>query len=232
MICVTGKTSRMKCTLFPPFDMTSSDEWEMGFLDLMTYNSIPNIEENINNLIYFDGLKEPVSLPTGSYEIEDINTFITNFLKRTKSNIKFHLNANNSTLKSEIFCSNAVDFTREKTIGPLLGFTEKQTYPANTFHQSVKQVNINKVDVIRVTCNIVRGSYRDGVEGHVLHEFYPTVAPGFKIVEKPNSVQYLPVHKQSYLTEFYITLEDQNGDLVNFREENINIRVDIRKKLK
>ena len=74
------------------------------------------------------------------------------------------------------------------------------------------------------------GSYKDGVEGHILHEFYPTVEPGFKIVEVPNFVKYLPVNKKGSLEEIYIRLEDQNGDLVNFRGEGINIRMAIREK--
>lgn len=229
MICITGNSSRMKCTLFPPFDMKASEEWEMGFLDLMTYNSIPNIEEDVNNKMYFDNNIE-VSLPTGSYEIEDIDRYIVNYLQKKNNNITFQLVANNNTLKSEILCSSGIDFTKPNSLGSLLGFPNNTKLEANKTHASPNQVSINKVDVIRVACNIVRGSYRDGVEGHVLHEFYPTVGPGFKIVEKPNSVKYLPISKQSQLTEFYITLEDQNGELVNFRGEHINLRVDIRKK--
>lgn len=228
MICITGNSSNLKCTLFPPYDLTATREWEMGFLDLMTYNSIPNVEQNINNDIFIGNVK--VSIPTGSYEINDLNKFIINVLKNTKPNAKFELRPNNNTLKSEIFCTEEIDFTKSKTLGPLLGFTELANLEANKWHESPSQVCINKVDVIRIVCNIVRGSYRDGVEGHVLHEFYPTVGPGYKIVEKPNIVKYLPISQQNSLDEFYIRLEDQNGDLINFRGENINLRVDIRQK--
>lgn len=230
MICITGTNSRMKCTLFPPFMMNQSDEWEMGFLDLMTYNSIPNIEENVNNKMYFDN-NLVISLPTGSYEIEDINTYIVNELQKQNGNISFQLIANNNTLKSEILCSSAIDFTKPDSLGSLLGFPNDTKLEANKYHSSPHQVSIIKVDVIRVTCNIVRGSYRDGIEGHVLHEFYPAVGPGFKIIEKPNNIKYLPINKLTELSEFYITLEDQNGQLVNFRGERINLRVDIRKRL-
>lgn len=229
MICLTSRDSRMKCTLFPPFDMTSSEEWEMGFIDLMTYNSIPNVEEGENNKIYIEGENEIV-LPTGSYEIEDINRYIVTELRKRNSLTKFVLSANSNTLKSEVFCSKNIDFTKTNTIASLIGFNKNDMLQANINHTSPNPVSIIKVDVIRITCNIVRGSYRDGIEGHVLHEFYPSVGPGYKIVEKPHSVKYLPVNKQSYLTEFYISLEDQNGELVNFRGENINLRVDIRKK--
>lgn len=227
MICITGNTSELKCTLFPSIDLSEFPNWEMGFYDFATYNAIPNVEENVNNKIYFDsGIS--VSLPTGSYELEDISKFINNDLKRQNTHIKFHLSANVNTLKCEIYCNHDVDFTKSNSIASILGFEEGITLKADTWHESSKPVDIIKVNVIRITCNVVRGSYRDGVEGHVLHEFYPNVGPGFKIVEKPRTVKYLPINKQTTLSEFYIRIEDQNGKLVNFREETINLRVDIR----
>lgn len=228
MICVRGKSSRIRYTLFPPFDLSSSREWEMGFSDLLTYNSIPNIEENINDKVFFSN-GATITLPTGSYEIDSINNFIKKQIEKQKLGIDFKLLANNNTLKTEIFCDQSIDFTKEKTIGPLLGFN-KSIIEANKWVESQNQVSINKVDVIRITCNVVRGSYIDGVEGHVLHEFYPTVAPGFKIIEKPNTVTYLPINKQNSLEEIIIAFEDQNGQLVNFRGENINVRLVIREK--
>lgn len=229
MICIRWSSSRIRYTLFPPFDLSTSSEWEMGFHDLLTYNSIPNVEENKNDKIYFsNGVS--ITLPTGSYEIDSINQFIKKQIQRQKLDIDFKLIANNNTLKSEIFCNKGIDFTKDGTLGPLLGFSGKTIVEPNKWIESPNQVSINKVDVIRITCNIVRGSYIDGVEGHVLHEFYPTVAPGFKIVEKPNTITYLPINKQNSLEEFIIALEDQNGELVNLRGENINIRVVIREK--
>lgn len=231
MICITGRSSNLKCTLFPPLDLTSAEEWEMGFMDLMTYNSIPNIEQDVNNKIYI-GKDIKIELPTGAYEIDDINNFVIEELKLKSPTTQFKLEANNNTLKSQLSCSLDIDFTKDNTIAPLLGFNTNVILEANKLHKSPNQVFINKVDIVRVTCNLVRGSYKDGVEGHVLHEFYPTVAPGFKIVEIPNTVKYLPINKQLNISDIYINLEDQSGNLVNFREELINIRIDIRPRQK
>lgn len=229
MICITGNSSNLNCSLFPPMDLSSANEWELGFLDLMTYNSIPNVEEGINNILHV-GNDIQISLPTGSYEISDINTCINKQIKEKHPSVTFELVANNNTLKSEIKCSETLDFSRPSNIGLLLGFSEKVILEANKWHVSPTQVTINKVDVIRITCNIVCGSYRDGIEGHVLHEFYPLVGPGFKIVEKPKSIIYLPIFNRKSLSEFNIKLEDQEGRLVNFRGENINLRLHIREK--
>ena len=229
MFSITGNNSELSCRLFPPFDLTTAEKWEIGFLDLLTYNSIPNVEKGINNIICIEG-EDNIILPTGSYEISDINKYIKKSLRDRNSNTIFELIPNNNTLKSEIFCSKNIDFTQPNTLASLLGFSITNKLIANKWHSSDNQVAINKVDVIRITCSAVTGSYKDGVEGHILHEFYPTVEPGFKIVEVPNFVKYLPVNKKGSLEEIYIRLEDQNGDLVNFRGEGINIRLAIREK--
>lgn len=229
MICVTGNSSNLKCNLFPPLDLGTNENWEMGFLDLMTYHSIPNVEEGKNDTIQFDKNLE-IKLSTGSYEIDHINEAINHELREKNSSITFELKANTNTLKSMLKCSSVVDFSKPDSLGSLLGFIDKKRLEADVWHTSSHQVSINKVDVIRITCNIVSGSYRDGVEGHVLHEFYPAVPPGFKILEKPNTINYLPINRKQLLDEFNIRLEDQDGNLVNFREELINLRVEIRKR--
>src|SRR5436190_43191 len=231
MFSITGNSSELSCRLYPAFDLTTAEHREIGFLDLLTYNSIPNVEQNVNNSIYIEG-EEAITLPTGSYEISDLNKYIKKTLQDRNTSTLFELLPNNNTLKSEIFCSKRIDFTQANTLAPLLGFSNKLILDSNKWHSSDNQVAINKVDVIRITCSAVKGSYKDGVEGHILHEFYPTVEPGFKIVEVPNFVKYLPVNKKGSLEELYLRLEDQNGNLVNFRGEGINIRLFISEKPK
>lgn len=60
-------------------------------MDLMTYDSIPNVEQNVINKSYIDTNLE-ISLPTGAYEIDDINKFIIKELTA-----QFKLESNNNT---------------------------------------------------------------------------------------------------------------------------------------
>lgn len=223
MFCLSGKDSVISCDFFPAINL-SKEEWEIGLIDLSTYNSIPNVEEGINNKIHIVG--ETIELPTGSYEIEDIANYVK---ERVKKPEELLIRANNNTLKSEIFSTREIDFTKEKidSIAPLLGFSRK-TLDANKWYESDLPVDILKVNVIRVECNIARGSFDNGTESHILHEFYPTVEPGFKIVEKPNNVIYLPVNVKQ-LHNITIKLKDQEDRLINLRKETINIRLHLRK---
>lgn len=52
-------------------------------------------------------------------------------------------------------------------------------------------MDIIKFNSLRVECNIIRGFYLNGVEEHIIHEFYSAEPPSNKIVELPGNVIYL-----------------------------------------
>ena len=190
----------------------------------VSYNSIPNIEEGINNVLYYDNDKK-IELPTGSYEISDIATYIKEYLKN--ENTEITIKANNNTLKSEIFSNVEIDFEKDDSLASILGF-EKIKLAPNIWHSSTLPVSIVRVESVRLVCNLISSSYNNGIEGHIIHEFYPTVEPGFKIVEAPANVIYLPVNT-STIHNITVRLEDQEGRLINFRDEIITLRLHLKK---
>lgn len=222
MFCLSGKGSTISCDVFPPFDI-SDGEYVVGLVGLATFNSIPNIETNVNDKVYI-GDRPPVIIDEGSYEIEDIEKYI---VARLPDGVRFQLKANNNTLKTEILCSETVDLSRDNTIGNIIGFSKRQLIAVKK-HVSDLPVDILKVNSIRVDCNLVRGSFENGTESHIIHEFYPLVEPGFKIVETPGTIIYLPVnvHKVNNIT---VQLKDQDGRPINLRDETLSIRLHITK---
>lgn len=173
----------------------------------------------------FTSTVENVNLPTGSYEIEDIEKYVRSYLP--DPNITFSLRPNNNTLKVELLCSETIDFSDEHTIGTLLGF-DKKILRAGKVHASDLPVDIIRVSVVQVECNVVSGSFKNGTESHVLHEFYPQVPPGYKIIEIPRTVIYLPVNVKT-IHNLTVALKDQNDELVDFRNETISIRLHLRR---
>lgn len=118
-----------------------------------------------------------------------------------------------------------VDFTQANTLRSILGFNS-QVYGAGE-HESEQIVDILKVNSILVSLDIVENSYVDGKLQPSIFSFFPNVAPGYKIVEKPVNVVYSKIIKNSINSiEFKIT--DQDGELINFRGERISIRLHIR----
>ncbi len=232
-VSIDGKSSTLRCTLFPTITLKKDTQWEAALLDFTTYNAIPNITENVNNqLHYYTGKNDKgqftslqvVKLQTGSYEIDDIN----DELKRQIGLDNIELKAINSLLKAEIKSKFYIDFSHPHSIGSLLGFpTSSGILLPNKSHIGPNNVNIIKVNTINITCNLIQGSFKDGRSEHIIHTFYPTVPSGFKIIEKPHNLVYLPLSVIN-ISDIELNVVDQDGKLVDFRGEIISVRLHIR----
>jgi hypothetical protein len=86
-----------------------------------------------------------------------------------------------------------------------------------------------------VTCNLIGGSYIDGVLLPIRYSFFPDVSPGEKIIESPRNLVYLPITSSGSVSTIEISLLDQNGNPIDLRGEVITVRLHVRslqKKLK
>ena len=221
IISLSGRTSVLENQFFPPIELSHDKTYVLGLVELLTFNSIPNLD---NKKFYVKGT-DTISIPTGSYEIEDIDKFLSS--KLSTKNIHFSLKANNNTLQSIIKCNRDIDFTKADSIGDLLGF-KPQILKADKSHTSELPISILKINSLRVECNITRGAYSNGKEVHIIHEFFPAVPPGYKIIEKPLEVIYLPISVKN-IDYLQLRLVDQDGELVNFRGETVTIRLHLKR---
>ena len=221
-LTLSGKNSVLEAQYYPQIELNPVKNYVIGLVELYTFNSIPNIDKT-NNKFKLENL-DAIIIPEGSYEIDDINTYLNEQL--SGKNITLELKPNNNTLRSIIHCSENIDFKEPNSVGKLLGFTPK-ILKANETHQSDLPVTILKVNCLRVECNITTGSYINSKQDHTIHEFFPTVPPGYKIIEVPLSVIYLPVNVKT-IDHLQIRIVDQDGHLVNFRGEEITIRLHIK----
>lgn len=220
-LSLSGTSSLLEAQYFPPIELSPSKNYVLGLVEFLSFNSIPNIDTGKNTFYAGD---EVIVLPTGSYEIEDIETYLQEVL--TPKGISLHLKPNNNTLRSVLKCNRNVDFRPRDSIAPLLGFTPRELTP-NTTHSSDLPVAILKVNALRVECNITTGAYINEHKVHTIHEFFPAVPPGYKIIEVPSQVIYLPIAVK-VIDHVQLRIVDQDGELVNFRGEIITIRLHIR----
>ncbi|OXU16651.1 hypothetical protein TSAR_013133 [Trichomalopsis sarcophagae] len=123
---VESMTLSLSCTssilemhYLPPIELDSDKQYSLGLIELLTFNSIPNVDENCNK--FYVG-QEIIELPTGSYEIEDIDRTLQGILDTR--GIKVSIKPNNNTLRS-VMCSHETDFRPTNSIGRLLGFTPR-----------------------------------------------------------------------------------------------------------
>lgn len=218
-LVLSDTSSILESHYFPPIELSPHKKHALGLINLLTFNSIPNIDSTCNSLKIGNQL---VELPTGSYEITDIDQYIQKVLVNTQ----FSLTANNNTLKSNIKCNQTVDLTVKNSIAPLLGFSKTVLQPSQ-LHVSSNPVKILKFNVIRVECNITTGAYINNHKVHTIHEFFPTVPPGFKIIEVPTKIIYQPLSVNT-IEHIQLKIVNEYGDLINFRGETITIRLHIK----
>ena len=220
-LSLSGTSSVLEAQYFPPIELSRNKSYVFGLVELLSFNSIPNIDEG-NNRFYVD--KEIVILPTGSYEIEDIESYLHELL--LPKGILISIKPNNNTLRSEIKCTHQVDFRRQDSIGKLLGFTQRVLEP-NITHSSDLPVSILKINALRVKCNVTAGAYIKERRVHTIHEFFPAVPPGYKIIEVPSQVIYLLITVNT-IDHLQVRIVDQDGNLVNFCGEIVTIRLHIK----
>lgn len=169
-----------------------------------------------------------IQIPIGSYEVAHLENYLKTRLKEINQEVTLELHANHNTLKCEIRSNQPIDFTKPNTFSSLLGFHNNLQLDADRWYESQLPADILKVNVIRVRCNIITGSYMNDQLSHSIHEFSPRVEPGHKITEVPHNVIYFPVTVRNIQT-LDISFVDQNNQLINFRGETITVRLHIKK---
>lgn len=221
-LSLSGTTSVLETHYFPPIELEPNVQYVLGLVELLTFNSIPNIDTNCNK--FYVG-QQVIEIPTGSYEIEDIERTLQGLLEAHE--IKISIKPNNNTLRSIIKCSHEIDFRPKDSIARLLGFAPRLLQPYIS-HDSDLPVTIIKVNALRVECNITEGAYINQEKVHTIHEFFPAVPPGYKIIEVPKQIIYLPITVK-IIDHLQLRIVDQNGDLVNLRGEVITIRLHLKR---
>ena len=223
-------------TMFsPPLFLNPKKRYEMALICLETYNNIPNINESNNKLVYNDGIStKTITFPVGSYEVTDINKELSKQMRqmgewnRTVGGAYIQIGINTSTMRSTLhilhnqFSVNMAD----SSIRTILGFDER-TFTSGHY-EGDNPVNILPINSILVTCNLIGGSYKDGILLPIIYSFFPDVSPGEKVIKSPHNLVYLPITSSGPVSQIEISLLDQNGNKIDLREETITIRLHIR----
>lgn len=228
-----GRTPTLSTDFLNPIVLDPNYQYGLALIGFHSYNTIPNIEEHTK--FYYSDAKNHrshIEIPSGAYEITDINSFLKKQLLANqiqKDLDFFYLKPNNNTLKCEIFHrTHAIDFTPKDSLGKLLGFSARILKPG-IVHESDLPVNIVKVRTIHIDSNITAGAYYNNRPAHTLYEFPISADPGFAIDEIPRNLIYLPVVARGEINNITLKVLDQDFNLVNFRGEEIIIRLELKK---
>ena len=132
-IVVSDNETKFKTWFKPLIQLDKKKDYEKALIKLETYYSFPNTDKFNNCFSYSPGSNTPwfdITIPEGSYHVEDINAFIHRQMRKNghydKANDTYNIkiSANTNTLKSEMFLKNnyEVDFRKDKSINSLLGY--------------------------------------------------------------------------------------------------------------
>ena len=220
----------------PKLELDEKKKYEIALVNLETYYSFPNIDETNNTFVYSPdngNSWEKIKIPEGSYEIDDINDAIQHEMKKRthydEINEDYYINIapNTNTLKSVLILEKGyqVDFNHQNSLAKVLGFTG--TKYTEGFHESENVVDILRINSILVNIDIISGSYVNGTTKSIIYSFFPDVSPGYKIIESPVNLVYLPITLNT-IDSLNVMITDQDDHLLNLRNEKLTIRFHIR----
>src|SRR6218665_3154665 len=236
-IVVTSNTTDWSTYFSPPLFLDPKRKYELALVNLETYNSVPIITTANNTFVYSpdSGVTwKTITVPEGSYEVIQINAEIQ---RQLEANGDWNAGAgehyisvgpNLSTLRAFIKIESAtyqVDLAAS-SIRTTLGFNAQTL--SSGYHEGENPVDILQVSSILVNCDIVGGSTLSGSQLPVVYSFFPDVSPGFKIVESPKNLVYLPVSMSGNISQIRVRLTDQNNIQLNLRGEVVTIRFHLR----
>lgn len=216
---------------------------EQAIHELLEEKEGPIQKENYTDVDLLEGKQKTVTEKTAEKQIvkngksgpvkrkanEDTPIPVVSKRRKKHERTALILRANRNTFRCEIQSNKEIDFERPGTIANLLGFKRKKL-PPNIRHYSDVPINISNVNSICVDCNIIQNSFLNDEPVHIIHMFYPNVAPGYKIIENPSTVIYLPINTR-YIDEIVLKIVDQSGQLINFKGDLITIRLHLKKLL-
>ena len=205
-------------------------------MNLETYYSFPNIDETNNVFIYSPDNGNSwvkIKIPEGSYEIDDINNSIKHEMKErgnydgVNEACYINISANSNTLKSIIILEKdyQVDFNHQNSLAKVLRFTNAKYMGG--FHESENVVNILSINSILVNIDIIAGSYVNGTMKNTIYSFFPKVSPGYKIIETPINLVFLPITLDT-IDRLELSITDQDDHLLNLRNKKLTFRFHIR----
>ena len=231
-IIVSHNDSKFTTILNPMLELDRDKEYKIALVNRETYYSFPNIDETKNVFVCSPDNGNSwvkMKIPEGSYEIDDINNTIQHKMEKRRHhdpiNGDYYINisANSNTLKSVLILEKdyQVDFNHQNPIAKVLGFTGAKY--TEGFHDSENVVNILSINSILVNIDIISGSYVNVTTKNTTYSFSPKVSPGYKIIEIPVNLVYLPI-TLDIIDRLGVSITDQDDHLLNLRNEKLTIR--------
>ena len=256
----TVNNSRILTYFDNPIEFNLKKKYEMALVGFDSVHSYTNINSTNNVFRYSPNSgtsNYTIYVEEGAYELNELNTYIQDEMKKQVGNLLYRadgvvIGANLSTSRSTLKFGKPgptthywVDFNVNSSLASVLGFTkgeytyvEKKEDPTDPdkvtsyidYYESETTSIIDDLTIIRVTNDIIGSSYSDGKSINDIYSFHPDVPPSYKISEKPFHLIYLPI-VVARISRMETNILNQNGNLIDFRGEDIILRFHVRERI-
>src|SRR6266568_3395033 len=201
----TSKTTDFTTQLSNPINLIGK-KYEVALIRLETFNSFPNVIENVNNIFRY-------SPDNGDYDTINTESYINILIFASRVIV---------IIKNDTY---RVDFNIQNSIGKMLGFSPMILNAG--YHKSPNFVDVIPITSVFVHVDIVSGSFLNGTSSQIIYTFAPAVRPGAKIIESPSPLEFLPI-PQSMINSVRIWLTDEDNMPIDNKGEDLVVRLSIK----
>ena len=228
---VNSISNPLRVDFFPPIELKG--ESEIAFLNMEAFDAPVNITKE-NNIIMMEGHIK-VIIPPGFYTFEALEKYLNEEMKRHP---RVFTEEHKKTLNKEMFKLKYNEKNRRVEIMPCWAI--ECSDPQNTFCKYMgfngnlvsHKTNISDFHVdmhrkLKVNCLGVRNSYYNSTKSSCIYEFSPDAK--YNIEHYTNFPIYYSISEKSTLSDLIIEIRDQDNNLIDFHDEIVTVRVNIRK---
>lgn len=225
---ITGNTSKIKLRLEHPIYLEG--KYSIGLSGFYSDNFVFNLKEDApyciglteNNITLYYGFKK------GYYTFEEFKERIIGFIKEFMKD-KYKNDFEMNIVSNKIQIKTPVQIIFKAIVIDLIGFDKSQNIlEPNKIYLGNRIPKFRPFDVIEIHCNLVEPSFENHdehshlhKESEILYSFFPNVAYGSKISEKPNEIDYVPIKNLDKIQNIIITIQDSEGNLLNNNAKSI-----------
>ena len=215
-------------TLSPPIILNPNKKYQMRLLQAAIVYCQENISAALNNntLSYsVDGVTYNMTFADGLYSLQDINnqlSLFTNTNNEDPNMIQFYGNDTNSTVYVYVDTPLVIFASESNSIMSILGFSKTDiTLGTGQYANSETRANLNSLQTILVSCDVVTDSYFNSQNSNILASIIPNVSPAGTIIFMP----FHPIRCRLFpnqISQITFNLLNQEGVALNMNPTGTN----------
>ena len=235
---LSSNKSKFTKTVNPVINLDSNRSYKVAVQSFSVYNAIRNVRENKNDTFRYSKDKgatyQNIVVYPGSYNAQEIidEIYKQADITSSESTMQFTPDIKTNTIVMVLGENYKVDFSVAHNLHKIFGFRE-QVYSQGT-HRSPVRPEIIDFHMILIKTNLISGGYVSSTDSDVMKQnnvifSLPTftVPTGARIIERPQTLTWLPVVQQS-IQRIQIEIIDENGNPIDFGSEEISLTILIR----